>query len=269
MKFSGIVVNRLLTKLAELSEQAILQRVASVEQIRTRSVTISLFISSAKRLRQLQELHKAVWTEQVTSGLAGFGMSPSWVPFLLELPTPLHAWLKMHSWDEIEAQIVNWMAGLYAANYRRDDMLDKLKPTVKQLALSQYSPFNPRRAEELVAQWAAEYDRERQRLTKHEQVNVLRNPFAGTEWPFLDNAEVLASFRFEVRVGYFTEEDWLFIVARDKQKIHKLFPEWSAWKIASELEWSETDTLARSSAEPAMWQTWLRNFSPAESLLTS
>lgn len=82
MEFSGIVVNRLLTKLAELSEQAILQRVASVAQIRTRSVTISLFISSAKRLKKLQELHKAVWTEQVTSSLAGFGMSPSWVPFL-------------------------------------------------------------------------------------------------------------------------------------------------------------------------------------------
>jgi hypothetical protein len=33
MESSGIVVNRLITKLAKLSEQAILQRVTSVEQI--------------------------------------------------------------------------------------------------------------------------------------------------------------------------------------------------------------------------------------------
>lgn len=97
MEFSDIVVNRQLTKLAELSEQALLQRVASVAQIRTRSRSISLFISSAKRLRHLQELHQAVRVEQFTHRLAGFDMSSSWVPFLLELPAPLHAWLEMHS----------------------------------------------------------------------------------------------------------------------------------------------------------------------------
>lgn len=269
MKASGIVVNRLITKLAKLSEQDILQRVARVEQIRTRSATISLFISSAKRLRQLKELHTAVQSEQFTSGLTEFEISPSWVPFLLELPAPLYAWLKANSWDGIEAQVVNWMAVLYAANCRRDDMLAKLKPVIKQLALTYYSPFDPRRAEDLVARWAAEYDHERQRLTSTWQTDVLRNPFTGTEWPFLDNAAVLASFRFEVRVGYFTEEDWLFIVARDKQKIHKRFPEWSAWKVASELKRSEADTLDRTLSDPAMWQAWLRNFSPIESLVAS
>ena len=269
MESPGIVVNRLIIKLAKLSEQEMLQRVARVEQIRTRPATISLFISSAKRLAQLKELHAAVQSEQFTSGLAGFEMSPSWVPFLLELPTPLYAWLKANSWDGIEAQVVNWMAVLYAANCRRDDMLAKLRPAIKQLALARYSPFDPRRAEELVARWAAEYDRKRQQMTSACQADVLHNPFADTEWPFLDNAAVRASFRFEVRVGYFTEEDWLFIVARDKQKIHKRFPEWSAWKVASELKRAEADTLDRTTAEPTMWQAWLRNFSPAESILAS
>lgn len=268
MESPGIVLNRLVTKLAKLSEQELLHRVARVEQIRTRSATISLFISSAKRLTQLKELHAAVQSEQLTAGLAGFEMSPSWVPFLLELPAPLYTWLKANSWDAIEAQVVNWMAVLYAANCRRDDMLAKLRPTIKQLAL-RYSPFDPRRAEELLARWAAEYDHARQQMTSTYQADVLRNPFAGTEWPFLDNAAVRASFRFEVRVGYFTEEDWLFIVARDKQKIHKRFPEWSAWEVTSELKRAEADTLDRTTAEPAMWQAWLRNFSPAENLLAS
>ena len=79
MESLGIVVNRLITKLAKLSEQDVLQRVASVEQIRTRSVTVSLFISSTKRLKQLKELHAAVRSAQFTAGLAGFDMSSSWV----------------------------------------------------------------------------------------------------------------------------------------------------------------------------------------------
>ena len=161
------------------------------------------------------------------------------------------------------------MAGLYAANCRRDDILAKLKPAIKQRALTRYSPFDPRRAEDLVARWAAEYDQERQRLTSTWQADVLRNPFADTEWPFLDNAAVLSSFRFEVRLGYFTDVDWAFIVVRDKQKIHNLFPEWSAEKIASELKRSETDNLDRNLSEPTMWQAWLQHFSPAESQLAS
>lgn len=264
METSGIVVNRLIPKLAKLSESEILQRVARVEQIRTRTVTISLFISSAQRLEQLQELHAAVRAGQFTSSLAGFTMSPNWVPFLLELPAPLHAWLKANSWDDIEAQVMNWMAGLYAANCRRDDMLTKLKLAIKQRALAHYSPFDPRRAEDLVARWAAEYDQQRQQLTSTWQADVLRNPFTGIEWPFLDDAAVLASFRFEVRMGYFTDIDWAFIVVRDKQKIHKLFPEWSAGKIASELKRSETDNLDRNLGQPDMWQAWLQHFSPAE-----
>jgi hypothetical protein len=267
MESPGIVVNRLITKLAKLSEQDVLQRVASVEQIRTRSVTVSLFISSTKRLKQLKELHAAVRSAQFTAGLAGFDMSSSWVPFLLELPAPLYAWLNANSWDDIEAQVLNWMAVLYAANCRRDDMLTKLKPAIKQLALAHYSPFDPRRAEDLVAQWATEYDNTRQQLTSPGRTDVLRNPFAGTEWPFLEDAAVLTSFRFKVRVGYFTEEDWLFIVDRNKQKVHKRFPDWSAWKVASELKRAETDTMDYTLAEPAMWQAWLRNFTPTESLL--
>ncbi len=269
METSGIVVNRLIPKLAKLSESEILQRVALVEQIRTKPLTFSLFISSAQRLKQLQELHAAVRAGQFTSSLAGFNMSPNWVPFLLELPAPLHAWLKANSWDDIEAQVISWMAGLYAANCRRDDMLAKLKPAIKQRALANYSPFDPRRAEDLVAQWAAEYNQEQQQLTSTWSADVLRNPFAGTEWPFLDNAAVLASFRFEVHLGYFTDVDWAFIVVRDKQKIHKLFPEWSAGKIASELKRSETDNLDRNLGQPAMWQAWLQHFSSAESLVIS
>lgn len=269
METSGIVVNRLISKIAKLSELEILQRVARVEQIRTRTAKISLFINSVQRLKQLQELHAAVRVGQFTSSLAGFTMSPNWVPFLLELPAPLHAWLKANSWDNIEAQIINWMAVLYAANCRRDDMWAKFKPVIKQRALAHYSPFDPRRAEALVARWAAEYDHEQQRLTSTWQADVLRNPFAGTEWPFLNDAAVLSSFRFEVRLGYFTDVDWAFIVVRDRQIVHKLFPEWSAGKIISELKRSETDNLNRNLGQPDMWQAWLQHFSPVESQLAS
>lgn len=266
MKPVTFVANRNVPKVARLSPQTLLDRVRNVEQIRTRqSVTVSLFLTNADRMGQLTGLHAAVQTGTFDAHLAGFQLARSWVPFVLELPTPLYQWLSSRSLEEVRAQVLNWLAALYAAHCCRFQLWARVLPEVKRLARARYTPYVPQQAEALTDVWAAEYDR----AVAQDgglPMGILSNPFTDNERPYLDAPQVQAGYRFPVRVGYFSEEDWLFIVERSRPKLIKRFRgnldcgAWTLRDIDQQMRSAETDKLNRAESIPELWQGWQQVF---------
>ncbi|UOQ83308.1 hypothetical protein [Hymenobacter sp. 5414T-23] len=266
MTHSGIVVNRQLPQLAKLSKTQFLDRVANIQAIRRKKSAISLFISDARGMAQLEALHEAVHTEKFFTKPTDFELSPSWIPFVLAMPEPLRAWLAAYSLDEIKAQVVNWMGALYAAHCRRDSMWRKLLPEIKHAAMAYYSPYRPKQADELIEVWNRQFEQARC-FVGGQACGVLENPFADNERPFLDSEEVDQSYRFTVRTGYFREDDWLFVVERDRQKLLKFYKSniehgvWTARTIDEQMRNIDSETMNRSEARPEIWQAWHHYFS--------
>jgi hypothetical protein len=181
------------------------------------------------------------------------------------MPPPLYQWLATHSLEAVKAHLVNWMAALYAAHCRRDAMWRKLLPEIKRWASAYYSPYVARQANELLAEWARQFSQAR-RFAGGSASGVLENPFADNERPFLDSPKVITSFRFPVRIGYFREDDWLFIVERDRQKLLNFYKSnldsgvWTPRTIDEQMRNIDSDHLLRSEAKPELWDAWLRHF---------
>ena len=152
------VINRQLATLAGLSEATFRSRVARVHAFRTRNpVDLNLWISTAKRLDFLTQVHTAVRTETFDASLTALGLSPSQVPVVLALPAPLWHWLRGHFLAQVYALVANWMAALYASNHGRYELLPSWQKEIKQLAASRYTPFDPGHGDDLTPIWAAEY----------------------------------------------------------------------------------------------------------------
>ena len=187
------------------------------------------------------------------------------MPFVLELPRPLHRWLSSRTWTEVQAQVLNWMAALYAAHCCRFRVWARVLPEVKRLARAHYTSYSPRQTAELTSVWAAEYDHVVAQ-SGDLPTGVLSNPFTDNERPYLDSAAVQASYRFPVRAGYFTEEDWLFIVERSRPKLLKRFKGnldcgvWTPHDLDRQMRDAETDKLYRAESTPELWQGWQQAF---------
>ncbi|MDO7854437.1 hypothetical protein [Hymenobacter convexus] len=263
---TAIVINHQLLQLAKLSKETFLERVANVEAIRTRPTPISLLLGEKSQMGQLEVLHAAVQTGMLPRGMRGFQIGTEWVPFVVEMPRPLHEWLASHSLAEIKGQLVNWMAALHAAHCLRFQMWRTLLPEIRQWAGAHYSPYRVRQADELIAVWEREFDNT-QHLVGPVTPGVLMNPFRDNERPFLDNADVLASYQFEVRVGYFRKDDWLFIVERSLPKLLTLYKDnissgrWTREFVAKQLREIDSDKMDRLEADRGLWQAWRQKFS--------
>lgn len=175
---------------------------------------------------------------------------------VLALPAPLWHWLRAHSLDQVHALVTNWMAAHYAANHGRYDLLPAWKPTIKKLAASQYTPFDPGRVERLTPTWAAEYAREQQRLTHGPPTDVLTNPFTLPDGPSLREPTMGGHFCFSLRVGYFSEEDWLTVVVRDLTKLKQRFPTKSEAQLRALLLHGETTDLRCAESFSDLWHAW-------------
>ncbi|GAB3585515.1 hypothetical protein [Hymenobacter daeguensis] len=266
MTYSGIVVNRHLPRLAKLSNTQFLDRVANIQAIRRKKSELSLFITDARRMAQLEALHAAVHSGKFFANPTDFELSPSWVPFVLKMPEPLHAWLAAYSLPEVKAQVINWMAALYAAHCRRDSMWRKLLPEIKHAAIAHYTPYKAKQADELIEVWSRQYDQAR-RFVGGKACGVLENPFTDNDRPFLESEEVDTSYRFTLRTGYFREDDWLFVVERNRQKLLKYYQSnldsgvWTARTIDEQMRAIDSETMHRSEARPELWQAWRAHFS--------
>lgn len=234
---------------------------------------MSLLIGDKGHMAQLEALHAAVHSKNFTKDLTAFDLASSWIPFIVELPPPLHQWLAAHSLAEVRGQVVNWLAALHAAHCCRFTMWRKLLPEIRQWAGAHYSKYVARQADELVEVWADQFDRA-QALVGGATTGVLSNPFRGNERPFLDNADVLASYQFAVRIGYFRKDDWLFIVERSRPKLLTMYKDniksgrWTEATIDRQLREIDSDRMNRSEADQGMWQAWQRDF-PSVKQLTS
>ena len=261
----AIVVNQQLPQLAKLPKAAFLERVANLEAIRTRKVPVSLLLGEKSQLAQLEVLHAAVQAGALPRGLPGFQIGDEWIPFVIEMPRPLHQWLASHSLDEVKGQLVNWMAALHASQCSRFKMWRKLLPEIRQWASAHYSPYRVRQADALIEVWEREFN-SAQRLVGGATPGVLINPFRNNERPFLEDADVLASYQFDVRVGYFRKDDWLFIVERSLPKLLKLYKDniasgrWTRETVAKQLREIDSDKMNRVEADPDLWKAWCQHF---------
>ena len=259
MALTRYVVNRQLAALAGLSEATFRARAARVRALRSRNpVELNLWISTPERLHFLTRVHTAVHTGTFDARLTELGLSLSQVPVVLALPAPLWHWLRAHSLDQVHALVTNWMAALYAANHGRHDLLPAWKSTIKELATSRYASFDPGKVDALTPTWAAQFAREQQRLTHGPPADVLTNPFTLPDGPSLREPALGGHFCFSLRVGYFSEEDWLTVVVRDLVKLKQRFPSKSEAQLTALLQQAETDELRRAESCSDLWQGWKR-----------
>ena len=259
MALTRFVINRQLATLAGLREATFRARVARVQAIRSRNpVELNLWLRTPKCLQFLTRVHTAVHTDTFDAELTELGLSPSQVPVVLALPAPLWHWLRAHSLDQVLALVTNCMAALYAANYGHYELLPAWKPLIKELAASRYTPFDPGNVDALTPMWAAEYAREQQRLTHGPPADVLTNPFTLPDGPSLREPAMGGNFCFSLRVGYFSEEDWLAIVVRDITKLKQRFPTKSEAQLEALLEQAATTDLVCAESFSDLWQGWKR-----------
>ena len=193
--------------------------------------------------------------------------------FVVELPQVLQSWLLHHTLASVQAQVINWMSALYAANHWRFQMWSKLLPEIKQCAKSQYTSYSRKQPANLQDSWLAEYEQASATIGQRFP-EVLQNPFVNTERPFMDDLTVRASFSFEGRIGYFTEEDWLTIVERNRQKVVARYQSnldsgsYSQRTIDQIMKKAETDDLRRAESKPDLWQAWKQAFLERHPLIT-
>jgi len=262
----GIVVNRALPSLARLNTPVLLERLAAIEGIRrTDWQILNLLIPDKAAYVQLEQLHQAVHAQLLTAKLAPDTLSPRWVPFVVQLDAPLHQWFVQHSFEQVRAQLINWLAALHAANCRRSAVWAKLGPEVRAWSAAHYSRYRIRLSEELLPVWAEEYERALA-LVGRPPVGVLENPFRVEERPLLDDAQVRASYRFRFQVGYFREDDWLFVVERSLPKLCHYYRDnlasgqMTRAGLADRIANIHTDKMQRSEADQALWQAWKHAF---------
>ena len=260
-----LLINQQLPQLAGLTKATFLERVANVEAIRTREVPVSLLLEEKSQMGQLEVLHAAVQTGSLPIGLPGFYINAQWVPFVVEIPVPLFHWLARHSLDEVKGQVVNWMAALHAAHCQRFQMWRKLSPEIRRWAGAHYTKYNVRQADALIDVWAREFDSTQHRVGGATP-GVLVNPFWENERPFLDKPEVLASYRFTVRVSYFRKDDWLSIVVRSRARFRRLYQEaldsgeWTEAYFDQQFQARAVDKMNRIEADRQLWQAWRERF---------
>lgn len=257
------VVNWHLPTLAKLSEEDFLVRVCNVRAIRTSGLPISLFIRDKEGWHLLERLHEAVHTD---SAQPLEQEKSKRKVFVVEIPQPLHEWLRQNTLANVRSQIVNWMGALYAADHRRFQMWSKLLPEIKQCAKSQYTGYSRKPPDNLQDIRAAEFERAGTSIGGR-CPEVLLNPFLNTERPFIEDPEVRASINFQGRLGYFTEEDWLTVVEQDRKKVVARYQSnldsgaYSQRTIDQIMKHGETDDMSRAESKYDLWQAWLAIFS--------
>lgn len=260
----ALLINQQLHQLARLSKATFLERVANIEAIRTREVPVSLLLEEKSQMRQLEVLHAAVQTGILPIGMPGFHINAEWVPFVVEMPRPLHRWLAVHPLNDVKGQLVYWMAALHAAHCLRSQMWRKLSPEINHLAGTHYTKYSERQADALIDVWAREFDSKQYLFGS--TPGVLVNPFQDNERPFLEKPEVRASYQFTVRVGYFRKDNWLSIILRSRARFRRLYKEaldsgqWTEAYFEQQFQAAAVDKMDRIEADRGLWQAWRERF---------
>lgn len=97
-----------------------------------------------------------------------------------------------------------------------------------------------------------------QRLTHGPPAGVLTNPFALPDGPSLLGPALGGPFRFSLRVGSFSQEDWLTVVVRDLTQLKHRFPTKGAAQLRALLLHGETTDRRRAEPCSDLWQGWTR-----------
>jgi len=94
----------------------------------------------------------------------------------------------------------------------------------------------------------------------------LKNPFTNSDIICFDNFSIKNIPNFGFQIAYFTEEDWLFIIERSREKLKQHFKTnldkgvWLDSDIDRMLEQSETDNLVRAESDKIIWNKWLMSY---------
>ncbi|MBF9238050.1 hypothetical protein I2I05_11655 [Hymenobacter sp. BT683] len=156
--------------------------------------------------------------------------------------------MKVNTFSAIKAQVVNWMAALYAARYYSSDIWCKLLPDVKRWAKAHYTPRVADPLVELNPVWAQQF-RHALQLAGGAAGSILDNPF--TDIKRLRTAFEMGKMNYQLplQIGYLKDQEWLLIVERDRQKINQYY---KLFLTLRHMTPDDIDELMRKYAAPYM-----------------
>lgn len=218
-----ILIDPYIHKQAKLTREQFLERVKSVQKIRTdiNHTYTSFYISTLKEYNNLIKLH-----ELINKGIFDFADKKV---FLIAIPPNLYEWFKSTPIIKIQKQIVCWLASQYHFDINKRVALKNqiYLPLFEEMTslieiyydASEVKVFNVTDKESFIESFDEQVEYEENCTLKY--ISVC-NKFYGSNPPQLFNNPFVIENQFEWGVNihldfeflyaYFSDEDWKYIV---------------------------------------------------------
>lgn len=286
---------------AKLKKEKFLDRIKNVQQIRTSNLERNFLPSEDIEWEILEELHKAINT-----GIFNFGINYkifaleidkelydwfknndlqtiqkqviNWIAAVYLSRPNLQEYLDDYIYAPILTEAKQVIQKYYSPSF--SDKYKLLDETVEMFE----SAFNGEKDKEKYKTYEAfqeGHSEEIDNLYKakdNEYVNAslgyinclppkfLKNPIAKSDVVLFDDYGLRYSPLIRIRIAYFTETDWIFIVERDLQKAKQLYKSEidrdirKTTDIERMMKDAETDSLDRTESDKTIYNNWLYSY---------
>lgn len=284
---------------AKLKKDKFLERIKNVEQIRTSNIERNFLPSEAREWEILEELHKAINVGVFSFGVAGYKIFAfevdrelydwfrnnelqtiqkqviNWIAAVYLARPDMQEYLDEYVYAPILNEAKNVIRNHYSNDFSNkykvlNEAVELFESASEgQLNIAEYlvyEAFQEKHSEEieaLVVERAEEYNKSSFSYINCSPPKFLRNPIRHPDSLRFENGRLRFSPHIRIRIAYFTERDWIFIVERDVQKARVLYKSeldggrYRNDDIERMMTEAETDTLIRAESDGEIWNNWL------------
>lgn len=287
---------------AKLKKDKFLDRIKNVQQIRANSLERNFFPNELKEWEILEELHKAINNGVFNFGVSGYKIFSfeidedlynwfknndldvirkqvvNWIAAVYLSRPSLQEYFDNYIFAPVLTEVKSVIKNHYSENYfEKYKILSKVVELFEaafdghnnELKYEAYSTFQEKHSKEienLYAERDSEYTRASSSYINCSPPKHLRNPISENNVLGFYQNRLRYSPHINIRIAYFTETDWIFIVERDINKANQLYKSeqkkgiYSFTDIKKMMTDSEKDTLERAESDKTMWNNWLYSY---------
>ncbi|SHG06506.1 T5orf172 domain-containing protein [Mariniphaga anaerophila] len=306
------LINSNIHQESKLKKEEFLERVRNVKKIRVSEIERNFFPQEPSEWEILEELHKAVNNGLFKFGIQGHKIFAleinddlyNWFlnNELQTIQKQVINWiaavylsrpdLKEYFEDAIYAPVLleakRVIDNFYSRNYIKkyeflfenvrlfDEAFNGEKDILKKEKFEEFEKLNSSKIETLYNERGMEYFNASLKYINCPPPNFLKNPIEESNAILFDDYGLKYSQRIKIKLAYFNESDWTFIVERDKNKAREFYSHSIKSGILREsdidrmIEESEWDTLERAESDKNFWDKWLfsyRNYEKTNSFM--
>jgi hypothetical protein len=274
-----IVIDPFINEQAKLSRAAFLERVRSVQSIRTTNLKIGFYLNDDKKLLQLTHLHQIVNVGKFN----GQTLTPHRL-FAIGIPQKLFSWVSNTSLATFKQQLLHWHAAYYTFNPFQEFADEELDPLVLAEVNEIIIKFYPENYREKFNVANIDNNEERKEkmdfaLKYYNDVSIqytgshppefLKNPYQDPFWNIEENDYdwgLSRKCQFTIRISCFSRLDWIVKVERSIDKLKDFYKldlrkgRKTIQEIEAMIENADDDNLQRAESDDEMWQKWKYTF---------